>query len=94
MEIAAIITLIYACLITVTILLFRKFKSRMDKWINNNTVKPIKLDLTVMETLIMIDALNYFESDKDRHQLDRMMSKKIREKIKAEVKKGGAKDNG
>lgn len=44
-------------------------------------VKPFTVDLSVTESLLVISGLNYIINDKERHELDRELAKKLRDKI-------------
>ena len=51
-------------------------------------VKPIKTQLSIMETLLIISALDYLIADIERHTVDRAAAERLRQRILNEVGQG------
>lgn len=48
-------------------------------------VRPITMDLSITDTLLIIDGLTYITKDMERHELDRELAKRLIDRVKAEV---------
>ena len=51
-------------------------------------VKPIKTELSVLDTLTIITALDYLIADIERHTVDRAAAERLRQRILNEVEQG------
>lgn len=52
-------------------------------------VQPITMELKIVDTLLLISALDYLIADPERHEIDRAGAEKLRQRIMNEVEKGG-----
>jgi hypothetical protein len=48
-------------------------------------VKPININLSIMDTLLIIDGMDYIANDTERHEIDRAGAKRLKDKILNEV---------
>lgn len=48
-------------------------------------VRPITMDLSITDTLLIIDGLTYIAKDMERHELDQELAKRLIDRVKAEV---------
>lgn len=44
-------------------------------------VQPFNIDLSVSESLIVISGLDMLIKDKDRHELDKAIARKLKDKV-------------
>ncbi len=44
-------------------------------------VKPFSVDLSVTESLLVISGLDAIISDKERHELDKALAQKLKDKV-------------
>lgn len=51
----------------------------------SNIVRPITMDLSITDTLLIIDGLTYIAKDMERHELDQELAKRLIDRVKAEV---------
>lgn len=57
-------------------------------------VKPINMEIKVIDSLILISALDYLIADPERHEIDRAHAEKLRQRILNEMEKGGIEVDG
>ena len=54
-----------------------------------NYIKAINMDLKVIDTMVLIGALDYLIADTDRSEIDRAHAEKLRQKFDCELRKRG-----
>lgn len=47
--------------------------------------RPITMDLSITDTLLIIDGLTYIAKDMERHELDQELAKRLIDRVKAEA---------
>lgn len=48
-------------------------------------VRPITMDLSITDTLLIIDGLTYIAKDMERHELDQELARRLIDRVKVEV---------
>ena len=48
-------------------------------------VRPIKFDMGIMDSLLLISGLKYLEKDEERNPIDREGARRLRERILKEM---------
>ena len=49
-------------------------------------VRPITMGLSITDTLLIIEGLNHIIKDKERHELDKELSERLKDRIIETVK--------